>query len=249
MNASSGKLKRRASDGDDGELPQQPRTDQKKRRTLPIRSSPPHLHLKLPHGFPAHSFTPQNSPTSDRPPSDPLAGFFEHHRHGFWSRQSPTSSRSIASDGGQTVRSDGDHEMPDLPGRMQTPMDGSFLPPSSHPSNEDVPMGDAEENTYTLGYVGRRLPSPISEGEAKLQQVEVNVEKMEIVQDNNSRNSSVIADTRASKIHQGLKLGNGRTPPATAFGKGKVVFSMGYRADCEKCRNMVPGHYSHFVRI
>jgi hypothetical protein len=33
-----------------------------------------------------------------------------------------------------------------------------------------------------------------------------------------------------------------------ASGKGKVSFSMGYRADCEKCRLKVPGHYSHIVR-
>jgi hypothetical protein len=146
--------------------------------------------------------------------------------------------------------------MPDFPVRMPTPMHGTFFPPSSHHNNEDVAMGDAEENTYALGHpqyhVGRRLPSPISEGEDKLQQVEEIGEQMEIVQDshsNNSGSSSVTANAKASKNHQGSKLGDGRIPPTAAFGKGKVVFSMGYRADCEKCRNMVPGHYSHFVRI
>lgn len=29
---------------------------------------------------------------------------------------------------------------------------------------------------------------------------------------------------------------------------GKVVFSMGFRADCGKCRERVPGHYSHVLR-
>lgn len=28
----------------------------------------------------------------------------------------------------------------------------------------------------------------------------------------------------------------------------KISFSMGYRADCEKCQMKVPGHYSHIVR-
>ena len=49
-------------------------------------------------------------------------------------------------------------------------------------------------------------------------------------------------------------------PPATpvqsrsrsnAFGSGsggKVSFSMGYRADCDKCLRKVPGHYSHIIR-
>lgn len=30
--------------------------------------------------------------------------------------------------------------------------------------------------------------------------------------------------------------------------KSKISFTMGYRADCEKCRLKVPGHYSHIVR-
>ena len=29
----------------------------------------------------------------------------------------------------------------------------------------------------------------------------------------------------------------------------KVSFSMGYRADCEKCRTRVPGHYSHVIKV
>ncbi len=29
---------------------------------------------------------------------------------------------------------------------------------------------------------------------------------------------------------------------------GKTVLVMGYRADCEKCRTRVPGHWSHFIR-
>ncbi|PWY77188.1 hypothetical protein BO94DRAFT_626797 [Aspergillus sclerotioniger CBS 115572] len=34
----------------------------------------------------------------------------------------------------------------------------------------------------------------------------------------------------------------------TSVLKKKVTFSMGYRADCEKCRHKVPGHYSHIMR-
>ena len=30
---------------------------------------------------------------------------------------------------------------------------------------------------------------------------------------------------------------------------GKTILSMGYRADCEKCRTRVPGHWSHFIRV
>ena len=31
--------------------------------------------------------------------------------------------------------------------------------------------------------------------------------------------------------------------------QGKMVLSMGFRADCEKCRERVPGHWSHVLRI
>lgn len=31
-------------------------------------------------------------------------------------------------------------------------------------------------------------------------------------------------------------------------GSKKISFSMGYRADCDKCRRKVPGHYSHIIR-
>lgn len=37
-------------------------------------------------------------------------------------------------------------------------------------------------------------------------------------------------------------------PSVTASKREKISFSMGYRADCEKCRMKVPGHYSHIVR-
>ena len=30
--------------------------------------------------------------------------------------------------------------------------------------------------------------------------------------------------------------------------RGKVSFSMGFRGDCEKCRERVPGHYSHVLK-
>lgn len=45
-----------------------------------------------------------------------------------------------------------------------------------------------------------------------------------------------------------LSSGNSpvRTTPATTTNK-RGGFSMGYRADCEKCRLRVPGHMNHFI--
>lgn len=39
-----------------------------------------------------------------------------------------------------------------------------------------------------------------------------------------------------------------KRPSVTAPRREKMSFSMGYRADCEKCQMRVPGHYSHIVR-
>ena len=51
----------------------------------------------------------------------------------------------------------------------------------------------------------------------------------------------------------GLNTGRSRRRRSDAISGGagetaKVVFSMGYRADCEKCRERVPGHYSHVLK-
>ena len=36
--------------------------------------------------------------------------------------------------------------------------------------------------------------------------------------------------------------------PVSIQTRGKAKLSMGYRADCEKCRARVPGHYNHVIR-
>ncbi|KAK9467296.1 hypothetical protein V1512DRAFT_260892 [Lipomyces arxii] len=38
-----------------------------------------------------------------------------------------------------------------------------------------------------------------------------------------------------------------RSDTITQKRAGKVTYTMGYRADCEKCKAKVRGHYSHFV--
>ena len=49
--------------------------------------------------------------------------------------------------------------------------------------------------------------------------------------------SPVRAELRSHMDHRGIETG----------GAVKRVLSMGYRADCEKCRMRVPGHMNHFV--
>jgi hypothetical protein len=44
--------------------------------------------------------------------------------------------------------------------------------------------------------------------------------------------------------------GSGRRRSDAVSGEGsrKVAFSMGFRADCDKCRERVPGHYNHVLK-
>ncbi|KAH0542825.1 hypothetical protein FGG08_002779 [Glutinoglossum americanum] len=233
MEASPSKLKRRASDSDEGEQPEPLRSEQK------------------------------NSPTSSHPPSialpdPPDPETLHRDRHTPLCDQFPARSRSGLSpdDGGQAIRSNEDQEMLDFPVRMPTPIHGSFFLTSSHHNNGDVAMGGIRDNACLLGhpqYHGRPLPSPISEGEDKPQRFELNGEPMEIVEDNQNETPAArggaTANDKTSRNGRSSQLVDGRIPPAAVPGKGKLVISMGYRADCEKCRDMVPGHYSHFIRV
>lgn len=60
-------------------------------------------------------------------------------------------------------------------------------------------------------------------------------------------------ETPTKKGHQRSKhslrqwTGFGHDMTGNGAGTIKRSFSMGYRADCEKCRNKVPGHFSHII--
>ncbi len=98
----------------------------------------------------------------------------------------------------------------------------------------------------------RRLPSPISEDDDSVLQSPTTVTgtmfgRMDV---GGAGNEEGNRDTV-----QGLKAGESKAKGVTwkkeearGSGFGKTTFSMGYRADCEKCRMKVPGHYSHVLR-
>ncbi|KAL8823865.1 MAG: hypothetical protein Q9170_008300 [Blastenia crenularia] len=122
-------------------------------------------------------------------------------------------------------------------GRIPTPIYGHF-----NPVERDTDMETSESNApsqqeiaHDLFMRRRRLPSPISEDEAvdapddmggMLGRLDMN------------------PGANASSPFRTNKMWGGGSPPA----KGKVTLSMGYRADCEKCRMKVPGHYNHLIR-
>lgn len=100
------------------------------------------------------------------------------------------------------------------------------------------------------GYVHkqrRRLPSPISEDESMLFSVST-VSTSGLTEEMINR-----VDVR---LDDSCSLTNNtpttERPPAEEAAsiqtRGKAKLLMGYRADCEKCRARVPGHYNHVIR-
>lgn len=90
-----------------------------------------------------------------------------------------------------------------------------------------------------------RMPSPISEDE------DIPDTPTALTQSQLSRlsfsqsNSTDQMDTESSTSPLAPPPSRGRKRSGALTGMGR--FSMGYRDDCEKCRQRVPGHYSHFL--
>ncbi|KAL8861602.1 MAG: hypothetical protein Q9178_002127 [Gyalolechia marmorata] len=126
-------------------------------------------------------------------------------------------------------------------GRIPTPIYGYFSQVDKN-MDTDLPDNDLptqQEMAHDLFLRRRRLPTPISEDEAM--------------------------DAPDGMGGMGGMLGRLEMGPKPAFTqipfktnkmwgsastptKGKMSISMGYRADCEKCRMKVPGHYNHWIR-
>ena len=109
------------------------------------------------------------------------------------------------------------------------------------------PSQTQQEIDHDLFIRRRRLPSPISEDEAMDSPTTVAggmLHKLDMGREEDAFPASAVTVTdppRSTSWPVG-KRGNGTE-------KGKITLSMGYRADCEKCKNKVPGHYSHFITL
>lgn len=133
--------------------------------------------------------------------------------------------------------------------RIPTPRHTNFFTSSYMENTDSHPRGSLPRQTV-------RLPSPISEGEPSpsLQLGGLAYVSMEIEPPSSPAIPSFITTEEApspsphKKGHSiskhSLRDWSGISG-AVNSGGGKKKFSMGYRSDCEKCRNGVPGHYNH----
>lgn len=85
-----------------------------------------------------------------------------------------------------------------------------------------------------------RLPSPISEDE------DVPAEMPYTLSNPASPHSH--HERSPWNITTGMQTSTNKDTTSEETGSKKVTFFMGYRADCDKCRQKVPGHYSHIIR-
>jgi hypothetical protein len=144
-----------------------------------------------------------------------------------------------------------------ISGRVPTPIHSSFAPyvradKSTRHFNPD--FADDEAMGYQFPR-NKRLPSPISEGETSpsviiegLGEMQMEVDMENPTPTKKGHRRSPHASTHSLRSWSGFGggaggiLGNGTDRTGM-----KRSFSMGYRADCEKCRNKVPNHFSHII--
>ena len=116
----------------------------------------------------------------------------------------------------------------------------------------------ADKSHDTPWWYGRRPPSPISEDEgsftkspkASFDDAEMAYATSQPVSSPSYGSDRVIDPTHQSESPS-MAYPERIKQPGYLFSPSptkKVSFSMGYRSDCDKCRNKVPGHYSHIIR-
>ena len=105
-----------------------------------------------------------------------------------------------------------------------------------------------QEIDHDLFMRRRRLPSPISEDEAMDSPTTVAGGMLHRL-DMGREGDVLPTSTGTASIALRSKPWSASRRDNSTEKKGKIMLSMGYRADCEKCKNKVPGHYSHFITL
>lgn len=130
--------------------------------------------------------------------------------------------------------------------RIPTPRHTNFFTSSSHMDSTDLqPRGHTRQPI--------RLPSPISEGEPSpnvqlgglayvSMDLEVPSSPLRPIPIDKTEDTSPSPNKKGHSRSRHILRGSSGLSGAPG---GKRKFSMGYRNDCEKCRNNVPGHFSH----
>lgn len=125
-------------------------------------------------------------------------------------------------------------------GRLPTPIYGHF----QQSIDAKMEMGEDPENIiprsqqeieYENYVMRRRLPTPITEDEA-------------IAEFPTTTGGMTGHVSMSAYLHNGQQSSVRSPHGFVTSPRGRLSFSMGFRADCEMCRNRVPGHTNHIFR-
>ncbi|KAF7589867.1 hypothetical protein BBP40_003579 [Aspergillus hancockii] len=138
-----------------------------------------------------------------------------------------------------------------------------YFPPTTRDQNPTQSTCYQTSDDSTASYFDlqrpQRLPSPASEDEDAMTSFKDNASDVDMTY-NTSRPASFspstwvgMEDSSLNMQHHIPSTGIAKekqqaSASKTVASKKKVTISMGFRADCEKCRGKVPGHYSHIIR-
>ncbi|KAJ5612820.1 hypothetical protein N7510_006014 [Penicillium lagena] len=141
------------------------------------------------------------------------------------------------------------HQSLSLSESATAPSHGYFPTPRSYP---DDPVNSMEGVAFDQPpTIAPRLPSPISEDEDVSSRAGGRTPSdVEMIYDSTSTplpfaESSGRPWTDSLVIPQAGRLSASISPKPSERPRKKPALVMGYRADCDKCRRRVPGHYSH----
>ncbi|PWY69574.1 hypothetical protein BO70DRAFT_365847 [Aspergillus heteromorphus CBS 117.55] len=248
--------------------------EKKKHRSLPLRAPPVIFQLppfaqsnQLASRFASSTLTPVESSDEDRD-DNALAETWNRQAQQGPQHVAPTLSADMDVDDGKELQHpaiSGDTRSP-IPQRL---VDQSLtiseravshspynaIPPAKNSvtrvvfeSSASSPHQGAPKDPYSsqdrVWWCGQRLPSPVSDnGDGMPASGKDSVSDVDM-----SYNISQPASP--PDLHQPTFLTDHPMPEYTPVSpsKKKTAFSMGYRADCDKCRRRVPGHYSHIIR-
>ncbi|KAE8374956.1 hypothetical protein BDV26DRAFT_268838 [Aspergillus bertholletiae] len=145
-------------------------------------------------------------------------------------------------------------------GRQATASVYGYLPPTM--SDHDSTLSTCHTTSHGATpscFDIRRLPSPVSDGEDAMASTKDAASDVDMTY--NPSHSASISPSLWLEMERGspnmeesmLSTGSVKNSLPEAKSKNvsnkkKITISMGFRADCEKCRCKVPGHYSHIIR-
>ena len=133
------------------------------------------------------------------------------------------------------------------------PTSGAAGGVTSHPPLPGLTVRKNRQEPTSNHDRSRRMPSPISEDDDNIPDTPTTLTQSQLSRLSVSHANA--ADDMDMELEEESFAGGPLAAPPTPRGRkrsGALTgstgrFSMGYREDCDKCRQKVPGHYSHFL--